>query len=468
MNNITNHNLRISTWNARGVNNKHHELSLFLNMYHIDIMLITETKLAPNIIFCVAGYKCYRADHPSGNRKGGSAILIKSYLKHHELPQIIEPNFQIAQIELSHTNLPCLKIGSFYSAPQNRVLMSDVWAIIHEMKTNFILGGDFNAKHPRFNSNIANPRGSILRDAVIQHGLDVFAPLEPTHYPADGNSPDVLDYFIGKNVGRFHSNVSTLREMSSDHNPVLLVIGLQPEIVSSPTRLVNHPFDWTKYKTVVAEHVDLSLPLKTAKDIDIAVSRFTNAIHTAASAASSPQTNRSRQYSSPVSTTINDLLLCKKAAKRRWRITKHPQDKTAYNRATRLLGEALERERQSALHSEIASLNATDGSLWRKTKLLTKEYTGSPPLKQNGRWFSTPQEKADIFCEMLYEQFSPNPEVRPEATQLITERVEQPLQLQPFSLFFTPGKVMNAIKRSPTKKAPGPDCCVVIIQIINS
>jgi hypothetical protein len=61
--------------------------------------------------------------------------------------------------------------GSFYSAPSNRVqpqlLEQNIWG----MKSKFILGGDFNAKHPAFGCITSNPRGIALLQ-VIQ-GLQV-------------------------------------------------------------------------------------------------------------------------------------------------------------------------------------------------------------------------------------------------------------------------------------------------------
>ena len=63
-----NQQTRICTWNCRGINNKYFELIHFLNTYEIDVLLATETKLAPNIHFNVPGYKTYRADHPSNDR----------------------------------------------------------------------------------------------------------------------------------------------------------------------------------------------------------------------------------------------------------------------------------------------------------------------------------------------------------------------------------------------------------------
>jgi hypothetical protein len=54
--------INICTWNSQGIANKFHELQLFLNTQNIDILLATETKLAPYIHFFMPGCTIIRSD----------------------------------------------------------------------------------------------------------------------------------------------------------------------------------------------------------------------------------------------------------------------------------------------------------------------------------------------------------------------------------------------------------------------
>ena len=208
-----NNNLIIVTWNSQGLNNKYHELKLFLNQHDVDIALITETKLAQHIHFFIPNYKIYRADHPSGSRQGGSAILVKRCIAHVEMLPIREYEAQVARIGIKIDGVDYL-IGAFYSAPDrqdHRLLMSTLWAVLHEMKQKFLMGGDYNAKHARWASATTNPRGRILCDTIHQLNLEVFHPIEPTHFPANLNhSPDVLDIFLGKGINHMSPNICVL------------------------------------------------------------------------------------------------------------------------------------------------------------------------------------------------------------------------------------------------------------------
>lgn len=61
--------LKISLWNSNKLANKVGELINFLYRYHVDIMIITETKLAQNNKLKIRNYSIYRADR---NIRGAS------------------------------------------------------------------------------------------------------------------------------------------------------------------------------------------------------------------------------------------------------------------------------------------------------------------------------------------------------------------------------------------------------------
>ena len=114
-------------------------------------------------------------------------------------------------------------------------------------------------------------------------------------------------------------------------------------------------------------------------------------------------------------------------------------------------------EYYSSSESELQTLNTQDKSLWKKTKYITKHTDRIPPLKDGNKWHSTPEEKVELFSQQLCLQFQPNPCVDINFSKEVEEFISQPLQLSPFSTYFTPAQVKNAIQRSPKKKAPGYD-----------
>jgi hypothetical protein len=408
------------------------------------------------------GYKVIRADHPSNRRRGGSAIFIKNSIKHDVLPGVIEEEVQVARIAI-YLDCGVCQIGALYSAPCYRVTEGILLSIFHEMQHRFILGGDYNCKHPRWGSSVASPRGRLLHDVAYRLRLEFFYPVEPTHYPDSGHIPDVLDFFVTKNVDQYCLPPRVIHDLSSDHIPVILNVSTSPSMKQRPESLIRYPFNWKCYRNTVEELTNLKIPLKTPTDIDQAVSFLTRTIQTAATIAGPqhdfrPNTSlHTRYYSSP---HIIQLWEEKKACRRQWEQSGYPPHKRLFNRATRTLRDALRKERTTAMEDELAALEVREGSLWKKTRALTKRRDGIPPLKMNGHWTTTPQDKTDLFAQILEQQFTPHPILNPNFNQHIIDTIQQPLQLTPFNTHFTPHQVQQVINRCSPKKCPGYDLIV--------
>lgn len=78
-------NLKIVSWNARGIRNKKDELFHFLDKHNFDVCLLSETWLKSKCSLKNRNYYCYRNDRRTG-RGGGVAILIKKNIQHQLLP----------------------------------------------------------------------------------------------------------------------------------------------------------------------------------------------------------------------------------------------------------------------------------------------------------------------------------------------------------------------------------------------
>ena len=74
---------------ADGVPARRAELAAFLVEYDADVILLSETHLAPNRRLSLSAYACYRKDRHGPNRHrafGGVAILVHRRNSHRELP----------------------------------------------------------------------------------------------------------------------------------------------------------------------------------------------------------------------------------------------------------------------------------------------------------------------------------------------------------------------------------------------
>ncbi|KAJ4438678.1 hypothetical protein ANN_14625 [Periplaneta americana] len=326
------------------------------------------------------------------------------------------------------------------------------------MKFRFILGGDFNSKHPRWGSNVTNPRGIMLYDQIFKLNLEIAYPFEPTHYPDSGHMPDLLDFFIGKQIQHFCNVPRVIHELSSDHLPVLLTLSAAIPNSCNKYTLIRHPFNWNEYVSCLDISTNLKIPLKNKRDIDMAINTLTNNIKTAANTASSNSSNFNRIRRKTVFPPhILQLQYVERSARALWQRTKYPPHKQNYNKATQELKLALKELYSEATDIQLKSLDSKDGSLWRKTRQITKETEKIPPLKYDNQWLTSPNDKTEIFSKILEDQFKPNDNEDNITTLEVNNTLDQPLQLSPICKLFTPAEVRNTINRLPAKKAPGHD-----------
>ncbi|KAJ1125094.1 hypothetical protein NDU88_003532 [Pleurodeles waltl] len=108
----------------------------------------------------------------------------------------------------------------------------------------------------------------------------VAGPTHPTHYSvAAQRKPDILDRVVMKNLSQSMEQ-ETLTALTSDHNPVLITVGDEIEWQQQGSRYSYKKADWYLYKRSLDETLTLD-PIHCIKDIDQAVDRFIDAVHTA-------------------------------------------------------------------------------------------------------------------------------------------------------------------------------------------
>jgi len=78
--------------------------------------MISEPRFTPLSFISINGYTLYVTLHPSNKAQGGSGILIKSSLKHHELQEYRTCQLQATTIEVQDWNGP-LVVSATYCPP---------------------------------------------------------------------------------------------------------------------------------------------------------------------------------------------------------------------------------------------------------------------------------------------------------------------------------------------------------------
>ncbi|KAL4085110.1 hypothetical protein QTP88_027406 [Uroleucon formosanum] len=284
----------------------------------------------------------------------------------------------ITNIILNNSIIP--NKGALYSPPHHNISNATFTDYFNTIKNNFIIGGDYNAKHNAWGCRTNNPRGIVLYNFVNANNFNVLAPPGPTYWPSSpAKNPDILDIFETKIPSNLHCLTKNILELNSDHSSVILNVSATVFARVEPPRLFSPLTDRLEFQNIINQRIDLKIKLKSNYDIDEAVNNLTMLIQSATWEATKPNKTHDSKNNYPiVSDQIRCLIVEKRRARAKYQVTRLPSHKTAYNKLANLLKKVLAKYKSYEFEQKLHSLSVIDGSLWRETKRLLKYKTASP------------------------------------------------------------------------------------------
>jgi len=180
-NSYTNNSLSIILFNANGLRNHVNQLQSVLFDKRIDIALISETHFTEYSYISIPGYSLIKSNHLDCTAHGGAAILIKSNLKYYSLVNYSQNHFQSCAISITINNNP-VAIAAIYSPPRHNLTIDNLTDFFDSTANNFIIGGDYNAKHQSWGCRVTNLRGNLLYNFTNMKKYKILAPPGPTYW----------------------------------------------------------------------------------------------------------------------------------------------------------------------------------------------------------------------------------------------------------------------------------------------
>lgn len=452
-----NRTLKIMTWNANGLANHKNELQLVLDTKNIDVCLVSETHFTKQSYIQFRGYKIYHALHPDNKAKGGSAVIVKENLQHHEETKYESNEIQAVAVQIKTKRFP-ITISSVYCPPRHNLKREHYKSLLDILGDRFVVGGDFNAKNTYWGSRLTNTKGKELLGAIKETKSDAISAGKPTNWPTDPNKiPDLIDFFIYKNISDSHLQTDQSFDLSSDHSPVCLEISESVLYKEKSPTLVNKYTDWESFKVELDSYINLNVPLKTKEHLDVAVEQLIKHIQQAAwnNTPDIIKITKGKVY--PLN--IKQLLSEKRKQRRIWQQSRCPEDKKKLNKMTKELSKMIQNHNDDSMNRYLQALtsdSSTGYSLWKTTKNLKKPIAHTPPIKISpGVWAKNNEQKAKRFAEHLEAIFQPNEgesDVIPSLNENILLEEEEHIKL------VTPREVVSEIKRNISpRKSPGYD-----------
>jgi len=258
------------------------ELQAILEINKIDICLITETHFTNETHMSINNYNTFHTVHPSNNGRGGSAVIVKNSLIHHEEEKLSCNEFQATTINIA-TKKQHLSFTSVYSPPRHSISVEQYKNLIQKHKHKFIMGGDFNAKHTHWGSRLTTTKGRNLLKAAQATGCQFISSGKPTYWPTDTNkTPDLIDFFVTNKIADNFTHVEDGTDLCSDHSPVYLTISENIIFKEPKPSLSNKHTDWNFFRVYLERHLNPCASIQTAKDLEEEIYRLTKDIQSAA------------------------------------------------------------------------------------------------------------------------------------------------------------------------------------------
>ena len=115
-------------------------------MHDIDIALILETHFTSRTVFRLPRYTVLHTTHPEVTPHGGTEIIIRSTLRHHEQLRLQTNELQAIAVHLETLPWP-LTVSAIYCPPRHAPNFATYAAFFQSLGPRFLVGGDWNAKH---------------------------------------------------------------------------------------------------------------------------------------------------------------------------------------------------------------------------------------------------------------------------------------------------------------------------------
>lgn len=454
-------NLKIALWNANGLNQHQHEIQTFLISENIDVLLISETHFTYRSYIQIPKYVIYDTKHPDGTSHGGTAIIIKSNIKHYEIQKYERDFLQATSIVVEDWNGP-ITFSAIYCPPRHTISKDKFTEFFKTLGNKFVAGGDYNAKHQQWGSRLNTTRGRELQKSMQINNYGQITTGEATYWPTDIlKTPDLLDFCVTKNIPSQNTSAKSCLDLSSDHSPVLITINSEVTVQQKQPSLCNRNTNWDIFKDLISDKISFDISLKCPQELDNAVQQLCINIQSAAWEAT-PNTSSYNSNTETISSNIRDKLAQKRRLRKKWQSTRSPQDKLKLNRAIKDIKKSLIDSKNQSFQDYLEGLSptaSTDYSLWKATKKLKQQQQHIPPIRdENNKWARSTKEKVNTFAKHLAKVFKPFPSTIAQADEKeIEEFLDSPFQMELPTKKFEAREIQLIINKLSIKKAPGFD-----------
>ena len=448
----------VASWNIDGQTRHTNKLDIqqFIKDHNIDILLIQETHLLPDINFSLQGMTIYRNDRPNSQRPrcktkgwGGTAIAIKHGIPHRPTPTPALSQMEATIVTVNTSAGECILISTYFK-PTATTLEDDLDNLTN-LGPQTVLAGDFNAKHKDWNCNVTNTAGRKLKEYLQTHPeLKLFPPDTPTRYPKEPNRrPDILDIAIAD------SNLTMTKPKPephglSDHYPIVFTVEMTKILLTpySP----QPPTNWELYKDILTNNATQLTSDITTNNINDTINDINKLLNKTKATSTDYITKTTEIGAKNLPPDIRETIRQKRKMRRLWQQHRNPALRQELKRLENLVKSQLTDYYAKKWNNTIHDINAdrSYNALYKLQRALRQAPNTATAIKNPTNpttYIYDNAPKAEAFADMLEARFSDN-RPRPPLPDITDAEPLTPATAQ---------ELKTIITQLHNNKAPGPD-----------
>lgn len=331
---------------------------------------------------------------------------------------------------------------------------------------NFVVLGDFNAKHVGWNCLSNNRAGNVLFNMLHKSDFIMHHPQTYTHFPHCGSTPSVIDYALTNSPVIF-SNVYTIDgALPSDHSPVIFHIEGTPSETMPNARPNFKKTDWNKYANIVESQLKASeSPMSSKSEIDIQIIKFINAIRIAESESVPKEIPRNRK--SKISQDTIELIKLRNETQRQWQRC-NDEDlkqilKSLVNSQNKRIKSMVRKDFNIRWNKTLSNVKPGDSKLWNLSKKMMNNASNKiEALKVNDQTVTTDGKIAEALADQFVKNHSLTINFKHSVDNEVNRVVKsidstEPSTLQNNSNHTSVEEIVKIISKLKIRKAPGLD-----------
>ena len=344
------------------------------------------------------GYTIYRNDFTGGDRaQGGVAILVHDSV--YSNPIALTTQLQAVAVT---AYLPfAITLCCSYIPPPSHVTRYDMEALLNQLSAPFILGGDFNAHHVDWGSQISDQRGYVLADFIQFNDVSLLNTNQMTHFTSHSGTLSAIDLILCTPLLSIDLELKVLQDLyGSDHFPLQLdfLNYSRPQNPGQGWRLAQA--DWGKYQNL-SEEALLKVDFTSSLDPNVLVNAVRKCMLDAAYSCIPTTSGKQRRH--PVPWWNKECFLAIKAKKVAFRrLDKFPtvENLLNYNRERAKTRRVVKESKRRSWNEYVTSINYSTPSttVWKKIKSISGRPVNTiPAIRNGGQLVTSPTDVVSIL-----------------------------------------------------------------------